>query len=362
MFSRGAVAATLVLAALVLASGQGAAAPTAPPTNTAEPAISGRAEQGVRLGSSRGTWTGTGPISYRVPVGPLRSRRRTAGRWELRDRLRGDQRSLPARERRRGLRMRVRVTAMNADGSRTAASNPTAVVVGAPANTSTPGVRGTMLVGSTVTADPGSWTGQAADLVLVPLAPVQHAGRKLRLDLGRQRPDVSARRSGREPQDPLQRHRPQLDRLEDRDLGRVGRGDGAPAERRDPVAERRGLHPGDERPLDRTVDRVARPVLAEPGQEQDAAHHRSRPGEGHARVRDTRRARVRPLDPARHRGWRPTGVDRRRLGDVPARAERELPEAKEGLQRPVLREGVPLRRPGLAGIAAYRLVQVRLST
>ena len=84
-------------------SGQGAAAPTAPPTNTAEPAISGRAEQGVRLGSSTRIVDGNGPDLVRVPVGPVRSRRRTAGRGQLRDRLRGDQRSLPARERRRRL-------------------------------------------------------------------------------------------------------------------------------------------------------------------------------------------------------------------------------------------------------------------
>ena len=116
--------------------------------------------------------------------------------------------------------------------------------------------------------------------------------------------------------------------------------------RRDQAAERRGLDPGDERPLDRTADRVAGR-----SSRRTRSASKTQPITVRVRVKDTRgfvdprRARVRPLDPARHRGWRPAGVDRRRLGDVPARAERELPEAAEGLQRPVLREGVPLGRP-----------------
>jgi hypothetical protein len=52
------------------------------------------------------------------------------------------------------------VTATNADGSRTAASNPTAVVVGPPANTQPAWPRGAMVVGQVVTADPGSWVGR----------------------------------------------------------------------------------------------------------------------------------------------------------------------------------------------------------
>ena len=44
--------------------------------------------------------------------------------------------------------------------SRTAASNPTAVVVGEPVNTSIPIVSGTALVDSTLTVQPGSWSGR----------------------------------------------------------------------------------------------------------------------------------------------------------------------------------------------------------
>ena len=55
--------------------------------------------------------------------------------------------------------MRVRVTATNADGSRVAASNPTAPVAGPPVNTAVPWPRGSTLVGQVVTAEPGTWTG-----------------------------------------------------------------------------------------------------------------------------------------------------------------------------------------------------------
>ena len=53
---------------------------------------------------------------------------------------------------------------------------------------------------------------------------------------------------------------------------------------------------------------------------------------------------------------------RRRLGDADPRAERAVPATAERLQRAVLREGVPRGRPGLGGIAGYRLVQVRLAS
>jgi hypothetical protein len=154
-----ALAGAIGLAALVLpAAGTPAAA--AAPRNTSEPAISGAAEQGRTLSATRGAWSGPGPIDYSyrwVRCGPegglpdgsdctiisgaTRSRYTVAGADV-------------------GLRLRVRVTARNADGAATAASNPTATVVGPPVPTSTPSVRGSTLVGSTITADPGSWRGR----------------------------------------------------------------------------------------------------------------------------------------------------------------------------------------------------------
>jgi hypothetical protein len=160
MSSRAAVVLVLALSALALPLGDGSAAPATPPTNTGQPTISGTPQQGARLTASTGTWTGTPPISFAYqwvrcgadggqPDGGNCAI--VSGATDRRYRLVGAD---------VGFRMRVRVTATNADGSRTAASNATSPVVGGPpVNTAIPTVRGTMTVGSVVTADPGSWTG-----------------------------------------------------------------------------------------------------------------------------------------------------------------------------------------------------------
>jgi hypothetical protein len=149
----------LALTALALPSA-GSSAASAAPQNTAEPRISGRAEQGRRLSASRGSWTGTGTISYayrwvRCGVG--------GGLPDGSDCLAisgatGSTYVLSGAD--VGFRLRVRVTASNSDGSRTVASNPTGVVVGPPVLVSQPNVSGSVLVGSVVTADPGRWTGR----------------------------------------------------------------------------------------------------------------------------------------------------------------------------------------------------------
>lgn len=154
------VAAVVAFAALVLPSGDGEAATTVAPTNTVEPTISGRAEQGRTLSATRGTWTGTEPISYAyqwVRCG-ADGGRPDGGNCALVSGATDREHRLTSAD--VGLRMRVRVTASNADGSRTAASNPTAIVVGPPVNTAAPFPRGAMLVGQVVTAEPGTWTGR----------------------------------------------------------------------------------------------------------------------------------------------------------------------------------------------------------
>jgi hypothetical protein len=150
----------LVLGGLVVAA-VAAAAPTAPPNNTGEPAISGRAEQGRTLQSSNGRWSGTQPISFAyqwVRCGPGGGRP-DGGDCAIVSGATSRSYRLTAAD--VDFRMRIRVTASNADGSRTVASNPTDVVVGAPVNTSRPVVRGTMLVGQVITVDPGTWTGRS---------------------------------------------------------------------------------------------------------------------------------------------------------------------------------------------------------
>ena len=153
------VTGALALGVFALPIGQGVAAEAASPGNTAEPAIGGRAEQGRTLTSSTGSWTGTQPLALAyqwVRCGADGGRPDggdctiVSGASDRRYRVAGAD---------VGFRLRVRVTATNAEGSRTVASNPTATVVGPPVNTSVPSVRGTMVAGSLATADPGSWTG-----------------------------------------------------------------------------------------------------------------------------------------------------------------------------------------------------------
>jgi hypothetical protein len=154
------VAAVVAIAALVLPSGDGVAAETAVPSNTVEPTISGRAEQGRTLTASRGSWTGTGPISYSfqwVRCG-ADGGQPDGGNCAIVSGATSREHRLTAAD--VGFRLRARVTASNAEGSRTAASNPTAVVAGPPVNTAMPFPRGAMVVGQVVTAEPGTWTGR----------------------------------------------------------------------------------------------------------------------------------------------------------------------------------------------------------
>jgi hypothetical protein len=150
----------LSVAVAGLVAGTGEAAGQAKPANKTEPKISGTAVVGRTLTSNQGTWTGS-PDSYayqwvRCPkdggkpsgsdcaaISGATTKKYVVGGGDVNRRL------------------RVRVTASNDDGSATAASNPTALVVraGAVTNTEPPTISGTAQVGSTLTADPGKWVG-----------------------------------------------------------------------------------------------------------------------------------------------------------------------------------------------------------
>jgi hypothetical protein len=135
------------------------AAPTVAPTSTGEPAVTGTPRVGQVLRTTRGTWTGTEPITYTF-------------RW-----FRCDGRGAPdasdcrrisnaadntyvLREADAGSRIRSQVVATNDDGSGRATSNPTNVVTSArPTNTTEPSISGTARVGSTLTANRGQWAG-----------------------------------------------------------------------------------------------------------------------------------------------------------------------------------------------------------
>lgn len=152
-------------AALSLLSGVGSAARQAAPTNTSEPRIEGQARVGERLSATRGTWTGN-PTVYRYQW--LRCPE-TGGGPDGSDctvlpEATNDEYVVQQSD--AGRRLRVRVSATNADGITAATSNATARVqaptlpppAAAPENTSPPTISGTPSVGSTLTASPGTWT------------------------------------------------------------------------------------------------------------------------------------------------------------------------------------------------------------
>jgi hypothetical protein len=157
-------AAALASLATVLALPGGSGAVTnAAPDNTAEPRISGSAVVGSELTASQGSWTGS-PTTFayqwvRCPrggglpsgadcaaIGGATTTKYVVATADV-DR-----------------RLRVRVTASNVDGSKTVASNATAVVraadAGRPVNVQAPTLSGTPAQGQTIRVNPGSWNGQ----------------------------------------------------------------------------------------------------------------------------------------------------------------------------------------------------------
>lgn len=158
---------TLALAAAIgavlLAPGAGSA-PLAPPKNTSEPRVTGTTVEGRRLTAANGSWAGTTPFTFTY-------------RWLRCDQSGGGvngatctaiagatSRTYVLRSADVGHRIRVRVTASNAEGTATATSNASPVVqsaatAGKPSNTSPPTVSGRPAVNETLTADPGTWAG-----------------------------------------------------------------------------------------------------------------------------------------------------------------------------------------------------------
>jgi hypothetical protein len=174
----GALVAALGAVVLSMLPDSSGAAIAAVPANTAEPTIRGTARVGVRLNSTLGSWTGTEPISFgrrwvRCPtdgglpdgsncqaIADATGRRYTVRQADV------------------GFRLRIRVTATNAEGSTTVASNATPIVTAPsakPVNTTEPTITGTAIVGNRLTANRGTWTGDA---------PISYAYRWLRCSTG----------------------------------------------------------------------------------------------------------------------------------------------------------------------------------
>ena len=132
------------------------------PTPTGEPVISGSPVAGQRLSATNGSWTGDQPMTFAyqwVRCGADGGNPDGSNCTTISGAT-GTTYVLTSAE--VGSRMRVRVTAMNSSGSQTAASNPTGTVkANAPVNSKGPTVSGSMVEGQTATVNPGTWSGAA---------------------------------------------------------------------------------------------------------------------------------------------------------------------------------------------------------
>jgi hypothetical protein len=141
---RASLLAFVALAAL-LAGGGAQATRQAAPVNTALPTISGAAAVGQTLTASEGTWSNS-PTSFAYEWLRCNPAGNNCGSVSN-----GTQKTYTLVGADADHTMRVRVTATNADGSSSAQSAQTATVTAA--------ISGTPKVGQTLTADPGSWSG-----------------------------------------------------------------------------------------------------------------------------------------------------------------------------------------------------------
>lgn len=140
---------SMVLAAVVMAS------PQVAPVNVEPPTVTGTPRVGEALTAQNGTWSNS-PTEFRY-----RWLRCNAGGNNC-DLLAADGRTYRVAQADVGSTMRVRVTAVNADGSTNARSEQTAVVESNAAplnNTARPTITGEARVGQELTANEGTWTG-----------------------------------------------------------------------------------------------------------------------------------------------------------------------------------------------------------
>ena len=129
--------------------------PASPPVATVRPTVTGAAQRGTTLTSTRGTWDGVGNFyAYRWQRDNVDIEGATGIAYTL----------TVADE---GAKIRLVVTVTNPDGTATAISDPTATVAAAPpVNRFLPTVTGTAARASVLTASQGAWTGIGNTYVL----------------------------------------------------------------------------------------------------------------------------------------------------------------------------------------------------
>lgn len=138
-----------LVAGMILASAASAAAPV----NSTSPVLNGTAKVGNTLTVSNGTWTNS-PTTYTYQW------QRCSSSTACTDIANAVGQSYVVRQADGGSRLRAQVNAINADGKGTASSQLSDVVpaTGAPINTVRPSITGDAIVGSTLTAQTGTWT------------------------------------------------------------------------------------------------------------------------------------------------------------------------------------------------------------
>lgn len=143
----------LVAAAAVSANGRTSTAPSL----VGEPTIAGTPLEGNTLTGNRGNWSGTAPISYTVAW--VRCDEAGSNCAAISGATTSSYKLVSADL---GTTIRFRVTAKNADGSKTADSNQTGVVStpnGVPTSTKPPVISGKAEVGVNLHTTNGSWVG-----------------------------------------------------------------------------------------------------------------------------------------------------------------------------------------------------------
>ncbi len=361
-------AAALASLATVLALPGGSGAVTrAVPDNTQEPRISGSATVGSTLTASQGSWTGS-PTSYayqwvRCPRdGGLPSGAdcaaiggATTTKYVV----------ASADEDRR---LRVRVTASNADGSKTVASNATAVVraadQGRPVNVQAPTLSGTAAQGQTLHVSPGTWNG---------LQPITYTFRWVRCDTSGNNCIVQ---QGFQDDAYLVREGDVGKTIRARVIARSSRGEASKLTAQSPTVQGPQTPPGPSGVITLPNGEKSIPVTSVPSSERlvvdqvqfspNPLRSRTDPITVRIKVKDTRGYVVRdalvffrstPLV-TRNAQDQKTGQDG--WLQLTVTPEHDFPELNPAYAVQFFVKAYRQGDPPLAGVAAYRLVQVQL--
>ena len=350
------VAAVAAVVATLVVGTSGAATSVAP-KNIDEPGIRGTPRAGERLTATAGTWSGTQPMTL------ARSWLRCGA-----DGGKPDGSDCPpisgATERRYvlqnadvGFRLRVRETRTNTDGSASAASNATAVIteaVTSPTNTTEPTISGTAVVGNRLTANRGAWAGTQ---------PITYAFRWLRCNSSG---DNCGEISGATNIDYLVTASDVGRTLRVRVTAKNDQGSRSALANPTAVVRSNAPQPGNSIPVG-DVPNTARLVVSDVRFSPNPVQSKTAPISVSIRVKDTRGNIIRgALVFIRATPRVTSGGDRQATGNngwvtyqlVP---NRNFPQPRSGYNVQFFVKAYRAGDPPLAGIAAYRLVQVRLT-